>query len=70
MVEFEIKHITLPELPNLFMNKQSSEICSCNQSLRKNIEKSKILLFIKEVLNKILNKTSLGESIQCIYQKI
>lgn len=70
IIEFKIKDITLPELYNLFINRPASQIFDCNQNLRNTIEENRNLLFLKEVANKFLNITRLGESMQCICQKI
>lgn len=70
IIEFVVKDITLPELRNPFVNKNITDIAKCNQDLREAIEKNKILLFLKEIVNSFLNLTRLGESIQCICQKL
>lgn len=69
ILEFETKHIDLPELFNVFRREPSNKFYSSNNCLRENIERSRILSISKEITNKFLNIIKLGESIQCLCQK-
>lgn len=69
LIELRVKHITLPELYRLFKDKTNS-VYHCNQVIRKALERNKFLSCLKYYVNKILNLTRLGESIECICQKI
>lgn len=69
IIEIKTKHITLPELYKLFRNKTEG-IYRRNQEIRRLVETNKFLNFLKYSLNKILNLTGTGESIECICQKI
>lgn len=70
ILEFKIKDITLPDLYNFFINKDPDKIYNYNQNIRKAVEQNKGLSFFKEAANIFLNITKLGESMQCICQKI
>lgn len=69
LLGFEAKHITLPELFGLSRG-NTDNIYRQNQKIRKAIENNKFLSFSKKTINKFLSLTKLGESIECICQKI
>jgi 2-polyprenyl-3-methyl-5-hydroxy-6-metoxy-1,4-benzoquinol methylase len=69
ILSFKTKHITIPELLGIFNNGQS-DIYKKNQSIRSTIEDNVFLSFSKNVLNELLSLTGLGESIECICQKL
>lgn len=69
LLELRTTLITLPELNRLFMDK-TCDIYGINQGIRMTIEKNKFLSYLKHRVNNILNLTRLGESIECVCQKI
>lgn len=70
ILEFKTKNIDLPELLSFFTRKSQDESRKSNQELRMKVERSISLLFLKEVVNGLLNIAQSGESIQCLCQKI
>ena len=74
VLEFIAKDITLPELHNLISGRKSDKVIDNvvteHQCLRKVIEENRTLLFLKNLANIFFNITKLGESMQCICQKI
>lgn len=69
IIEFKIKHITLPELLRISsISSYNNHIC--NQKFRNVIEENMVLSFLKYMTNKFLDITKMGESIECICQKI
>ena len=69
VIDFRVKHIALPELYRLFKDKTNG-VYKRNQAIRKVVEQNKFLSYLKDYVNKILNLTGLGESIECSCQKI
>lgn len=69
ILSFKAKHITVPELLGSFKGGQS-DIYQKNQAIRSAIESNVFLSFSKNVLNELLSLTGLGESIECICQKL
>ena len=68
ILEFGIKNICLPELRRVF-KKDIKRTFTSNQDLRKAIEKNKYLYFVKELVNRILNFTGTGETMELLCQK-
>lgn len=69
IIELRTKLITLPELRRLFTNK-ADDTYGDNQAIRKMIEENKFLSFLKNCVNTALDLTKMGESIECVCQKI
>lgn len=69
IIDFRTKLITLPELCALFKAGVGDPHVG-NQVIRARIEDSRILSYLKGGVNSILSLTGLGESIECICQKV
>jgi len=69
IIDFKVKNITLPEYSKLF-SRNSGEAYKENQQLRELAESNRFLSFLKTGINHALNITRLGETIECICQKI
>ena len=71
IVNFDIKHITLPELAKVFsVTKKTNNIYKRNQEIREMLESNIFLGRMKSYANKFLNVTRLGEVIECVCEKI
>lgn len=70
IINFKVKIITLPELWGFFLKSGSDKTHIYHQSLRKAAEESRILACFKRLGNELFNLTELGESMECVCQKI
>lgn len=66
---FRSKHINIQEISNMYKRNNVYDYQNI-QNLRELIEDNKLLLFLKNSTNKILNFYKLGETIECLCQKI
>ena len=69
IIDFRTKLITLPELCVLFKAGLDDPHAG-NQVIRARIEDNRILSYLKDGLNSLLSLTRLGESMECICQKL
>jgi 2-polyprenyl-3-methyl-5-hydroxy-6-metoxy-1,4-benzoquinol methylase len=69
VIDLTVKNINLPVLWKFF-KKDSIDWYGSNQVIRNRIETNRMLSFLKRILNKMLNLTKMGETIECICQKV
>lgn len=70
IINFKVKIVTLPELWGFFLKRDSDKTHIYHQCLRKVAEENIILACFKRLGNEFLNLTGLGESMECVCQKI